>query len=117
MGKEKRILVVGGGAAGMMAALAAGEEGAKVHLFDKNIRLGRKVLITGKGRCNLANAAPIPDIIKNMPGNGPFLYSSLSQMGPEALMALLEDGGVPLKVERGQRIFPYPISRRISSPF
>ncbi len=106
MREEKQVLVVGGGAAGMMAALAAGEEGAKVHLFEKNIRLGRKVLITGKGRCNLANATSVNEVIKNVPGNGQFLYSALSRMGPDVLMALFEDGGIPLKVERGQRVFP-----------
>ncbi len=83
------MIVIGGGAAGMMAALAAAEDGATVHLFEKNIRLGRKVLITGKGRCNLTNRTSIQEIVKNLPGNGAFLYSALHRLGPEPLMALL----------------------------
>lgn len=104
--KRKSVLVVGGGAAGMMAAWTAAAAGACVHLYEKNIRLGRKLLITGKGRCNLTNAVSVADVVKNIPGNGQFLYSALSRMGPAELMAIFNDGGVPLKVERGQRVFP-----------
>ncbi len=102
----KKILVIGGGAAGLMAAASAAEHGAAVTLLEKMPAVGRKILITGKGRCNVTNVADIKTIIDNMPGNGPFLYSALSAFSNSDLMAWLEKRGVPLKTERGGRVFP-----------
>jgi predicted Rossmann fold flavoprotein len=101
-----KVLVIGGGAAGMMAAASAAEHGASVTLLEKMPALGRKVLITGKGRCNVTNSADIATIIANIPGNGPFLYSALHAFSNHDLMAWLEQRGVPLKTERGGRVFP-----------
>lgn len=101
------ILVIGGGAAGYMAARTAAELGAKVTLIEKNERIGRKVMISGKGRCNLTNYRPdIQEFIQHVPGNGRFLYSALSKFGPLDTMDHFERLGVPLKVERGNRVFP-----------
>ncbi|MCL6591350.1 MAG: NAD(P)/FAD-dependent oxidoreductase [Firmicutes bacterium] len=101
------LVVVGGGPAGMMAALTAAKEGAKVILAEKNNRPGKKLAITGAGRCNLTNLADLNEIIANIPGNGRFLYSALGQFNPERLMAFFQDElHVPLKVERGRRVFP-----------
>jgi predicted Rossmann fold flavoprotein len=102
----KKILVIGGGAGGIMAAAAAAENGAEVTIWEKNDRLGRKLAITGKGRCNITNACPVDDIIKNLTGNGRFMYSALNTFSNEDTMAFFEKIGVPLKVERGQRVFP-----------
>ena len=102
----KKVVVVGGGAAGLMAAASAAEHGAEVTLLEKMPAVGRKLLITGKGRCNVTNSADIPTIIKNMPGNGSFLYSALHAFDNGELMAWLEGRGVPLKTERGGRVFP-----------
>lgn len=98
--------VVGGGAAGMMAAVRAAERGLKVIILDPNRSLGRKVRITGKGRCNVTNQCGVSDFMKNIPGDGRFLYSSLSRFGPSETMSFFEGLGVPLKVERGRRVFP-----------
>lgn len=104
---EADIIVVGGGAAGIMAALIAAEEGATVILIEKNKNLGRKLAITGGGRCNLTNLADIGELIKNTPGNGRFLYSAFQRFGPEEVIRLFEGKlGVKLKVERGRRVFP-----------
>ncbi len=100
------ILVCGGGAAGMMAAIAAARHGAKVTLLEKNDKTGRKLKITGKGRCNVTNVAGIPQIIANLPGNGQFLYGALNRFSNEAVMTFFEELDVPLKVERGGRVFP-----------
>jgi len=97
-----RIAVVGGGPAGMMAAIAAGEQGADVTLFDGNEKLGKKLYITGKGRCNVTNDADF----KNIPRNPRFLYSCYAAFDNRTLMKRIEDAGVPLKVERGGRVFP-----------
>jgi predicted Rossmann fold flavoprotein len=102
----KKILVIGGGAAGLMAAASAAEHGAEVTLLEKMPAVGRKLLITGKGRCNVTNVADIKTIIDNMPGNGPFLYSVLHAFSNSDLIAWLEQRGVPLKTERGGRVFP-----------
>ena len=101
-----KVLVVGGGAAGMMAAGMAAEAGAKVILFEKNDRLGKKLAITGKGRCNVTNACSSDEVMKNVPRNGRFLYSALSSFSPSEAMAFFEENGCPLKVERGNRVFP-----------
>lgn len=103
----EKILVIGGGAAGYMAARTASELGAQVILLERNERIGRKVMISGKGRCNLTNYRPdISEFIRHVPGNGRFLYSALSGFGPLDTMQHFESLGVPLKVERGNRVFP-----------
>ncbi|MCI8337015.1 MAG: NAD(P)/FAD-dependent oxidoreductase [Peptococcaceae bacterium] len=104
--EQKDVIVIGGGAAGIFAAIAAAEAGASVTIWEKNNRLGKKMMITGKGRCNITNAGTIQDIIKNMTGNGKFLYSALNQLDNEAVMVYFEEIGVPVKVERGRRVFP-----------
>ncbi len=106
MSSEKRVAVIGGGPAGMMAAATAAREGKKVILFDKNDFLGKKLLITGKGRCNVTNNADIAEFIKNVPVNGNFLYSAFYSFTNMDLIELLDTLGVPTKVERGERVFP-----------
>ena len=101
-----RIAVVGGGPAGMMAAIAAGEQGANVTLFDGNEKLGKKLYITGKGRCNVTNDADSDAFFKNIPRNPRFLYSCYAAFDNRTLMKRIEDAGVKLKVERGGRVFP-----------
>ncbi len=101
-----RIAVVGGGPAGMMAAIAAGEQGAEVTLFDGNEKLGKKLYITGKGRCNVTNDADSDAFFKNIPRNPRFLYSCYAAFDNRKLMKRIEDAGVKLKVERGGRVFP-----------
>ncbi|MBO6178592.1 MAG: NAD(P)/FAD-dependent oxidoreductase [Selenomonadaceae bacterium] len=101
-----RIAVIGGGAAGMMAAITAAENGAKVILLEKMPLLGKKMMITGKGRCNVTNDSPNVEIIKNIKGNGKFLYSAVNSFSPKDVMNFVENLGVPLKVERGRRVFP-----------
>ncbi len=100
------IVVVGGGAAGMMAAVAAADAGAKVRLFEKNEKLGKKLFITGKGRCNVTNAADIETLFENVCTNAKFLYSAFYRYGNREVMDFLERAGCPLKVERGDRVFP-----------
>ena len=102
----KKIIVVGGGAAGIMAACRAAEEGAQVTLFEKMPQIGRKLRITGKGRCNLTNAADVDEIVKNIPGNGKFLYSALKNFSSADTVNFFESLGVKTKIERGGRIFP-----------
>lgn len=103
---NKAIVVIGGGAGGMMAAICAARKGAHVTLLDPNERLGKKVNITGKGRCNVTNNCDIKTILANIPGDGRFLYSALNRLGPQDTMTLFESLGVPLKTERGNRVFP-----------
>lgn len=103
---SKAIVVIGGGAAGMMAAISAAEQGASVTLLEPNERLGKKLNITGKGRCNLTNNAGQEELMANIPCNGKFLYSALSRFNAQDTMAFFEDLGVPLKTERGNRVFP-----------
>lgn len=100
------VLVVGGGAAGMLAALFAVRSGASVLLLEKNDKLGRKIYITGKGRCNVTDACEIDEFLHNVPENPRFLYGALHLLPPSSMMALLEDAGCPLKIERGNRVFP-----------
>ena len=102
----KRVIVIGGGAAGMMAAIQAAKVGASVLLLEKTNRLGRKLSITGKGRCNITNAADIQEIIKNIPGNGKFLNSVLRAFNSTDVINFFESIGVKTKVERGNRVFP-----------
>lgn len=100
------ILVIGGGAAGMFASAAAAEAGANVLLLEKNDALGRKLRITGKGRCNVTNNCTVQEFIRNVPVNGRFLYGALSRFSPADTMFFFEGLGVPLKTERGARVFP-----------
>lgn len=98
--------VIGGGAAGLMAAAEAAKRGLNVIVLDPNRTLGRKVRITGKGRCNVTNQCTVAEFMKNIPGDGRFLFSALSRFGPAETMEYFEALGVPLKVERGRRVFP-----------
>lgn len=100
------IVIIGGGAAGLMAAVTAAENGAKVQLMEPNERLGKKINITGKGRCNVTNQTDMDGLMANIPRNGRFLYSAFSRFLPADTMAFFEGQGVPLKVERGNRVFP-----------
>ncbi|UWG99034.1 NAD(P)/FAD-dependent oxidoreductase [Dehalobacter sp. DCM] len=102
----KRVVVIGGGAAGMMAAGQAAAGGANVILLDKMKRLGSKIAISGKGRCNLTNAGDISSFISYYPGNGKFLYAALKEFDNEALIRFFKKYGVDTKVERGGRVFP-----------
>ena len=101
-----KILVVGGGAAGMMAAVTAARNGKKVRLIEKNEKLGKKLFITGKGRCNITNAADIEDLFSAVVSNPKFLYSSFYSMTNDQVIEFFEELGVKTKVERGGRVFP-----------
>jgi len=101
-----KTLIIGGGPAGMMAAISAAEENEEVVLIEKNSTLGRKLLITGKGRCNITSSIAIEDFIKNVPGNGRFLYSAFSNFSNQDIIDLMKKNGVEVKEERGNRIFP-----------
>ena len=100
------VIVVGGGSAGLMAAGKAARRGYAVTVVERNPRPARKVMITGKGRCNVTNASSVQDCVANTPGNGRFLYSAFSRFSPADTMAFFEEQGVPLKTERGNRVFP-----------
>ena len=103
----KKVIVIGGGAAGMMAAGIAAERGLNVKLIEQNKMLGKKLRITGKGRCNLTNACDeVEELIRNVPTNGSFLYSAFYGFDNQTTMDFFENLGVPLKVERGNRVFP-----------
>ena len=101
-----KVIVIGGGAAGMMAAIAAQENGHKVVLLEKNEKLGKKIYITGKGRCNVTNACEMEDFFKNVVRNPKFLYSACYSFDQYAVMRLLEEEGCKVKIERGERVFP-----------
>lgn len=103
---NKQLTVIGGGAAGMMAAICAARRGTAVTLLEPNERLGKKLNITGKGRCNVTNDAGCEELLANVPQNGRFLYSAFSRFDGRGTMAFFEELGVPLKVERGRRVFP-----------
>ena len=100
------ILIIGGGAAGMMAAIYAARTGGSVTLLERNEKLGKKVYITGKGRCNVTNDCTLDEFMREVPRNPRFLYSALSYFSPQSMMELLEDGGCPVVVQRGRRVFP-----------
>ena len=104
--QSKEIVVIGGGAAGMMAAICAAEQGGHVTLLEPNERLGKKLNITGKGRCNVTNNTELEMLLANTPKNGKFLYSAFSRFNGRDTMAFFEKLGVPLKTERGNRVFP-----------
>ncbi|MGI5892229.1 MAG: NAD(P)/FAD-dependent oxidoreductase [Bacillota bacterium] len=101
-----KIIVIGGGASGMMAAIKAAEAGGQVEIRERNNLLGKKLAITGKGRCNITNDCTVDEVIKNVPGNGSFLYSSLYAFSPQDTRDFFENLGLKLKVERGRRVFP-----------
>ena len=100
------VIVIGAGAAGMMAAVGAGESGARTLLLEKNAKVGRKIGITGKGRCNVTNDCDRQTFMEHVVSNPRFLYSALDRLGPQDMMRRLESQGVSLKVERGNRVFP-----------
>ena len=100
------VIVIGGGPAGMFAAVTAAQRGKSVLLLERNDRLGKKLLITGKGRCNVTNNCSAQEILQNIPRNGRFLYSAMNAFTPESIIAFFEENGCPLKTERGNRVFP-----------
>lgn len=102
----RKVLVIGGGAAGMLAALFAAREGASVSILERNEKLGKKIYITGKGRCNLTNAAELEEFMRAIVRNPRFLYAAFASFDNKDMMQLMENLGVPLKVERGNRVFP-----------
>ena len=106
MTTQDRIVVAGAGAAGMMAAITAARAGGQVTLVEPNEKVGRKLYITGKGRCNVTNASDVQAVMANIPRNGKFLYSALSRFTPKDTMEFFTALGVPLKTERGNRVFP-----------
>ena len=99
-------IIIGGGPAGMFAAITAAQSGQKVLLLERNDRLGKKLLITGKGRCNVTNNCPVDEVLKNVPRNGRFLYSALNACPPDKVMDFFATAGCTLKTERGNRVFP-----------
>ena len=101
-----KVLIIGGGAAGMMAVVFAARNHHEVHILEKNEKLGKKVFITGKGRCNVANACDTEELFPAVMSNPKFLYSGFYSFGPQDVMDFFEEAGVPLKVERGNRVFP-----------
>ena len=103
---KQDVIVVGGGPAGMFAAITAAEQGSRVLLLEANDRLGKKLLITGKGRCNITNNCSSQEVLQNIPKNGRFLYSALENCSPQRVMDFFESRGCPLKTERGNRVFP-----------
>ena len=100
------VIVIGGGPAGMFAAITAADRGKKVLLLERNDRLGKKLLITGKGRCNVTNDCSEQEVLQNIPRNGRFLYSAMTAYPPKSIMEFFENAGCPLKTERGNRVFP-----------
>ena len=106
MNNSISVLVIGAGPAGMMAAGIAADAGKNTVLLERNSRVGRKLLITGKGRCNLTNACEIPELIAHIPSNGRFLYSAFHHFSSQDTICFFEEQGVPTKIERGNRVFP-----------
>ena len=100
------VIVIGGGPAGILSAIKSAKEGNRVTIFEKNDKCGKKLLITGKGRCNITSSIEIEDFIKNIPGNGKFLYSAFQNFSNQDIIKMLENEGVKTKVERGNRVFP-----------
>ena len=102
----KKVVVIGAGAAGMMAAITAAQSGASVTLIEKNEKTGKKIFITGKGRCNVTNGCERDEFFDNIVTNSKFLYSAYAAFDNRSMMELLKEAGCPLKEERGKRIFP-----------
>lgn len=118
------VIIIGGGAAGAMAGVYCGELGKKTLIFEPNGKIGKKLMITGKGRCNVTNNCGNDELIRNIPRNPRFLYSAFSQFSTEDTMNFFEESGVPLKTERGNRVFPvsdksqdivYALERRLKN--
>ncbi len=103
---SKKVVVIGAGAAGLISAGVAAENDASVTIIEKNKRVGRKIMITGKGRCNVTNNCDVQTFINNVPVNGRFLYSAINNFTPQDVMDFFEEQGLPLKTERGNRVFP-----------
>ena len=101
-----KVIIVGGGPAGMLAGIKAREEGNEVIILEKNELCGKKLLITGKGRCNITSGISISEFISNIPGNGKFLYSAFKNFTNMDIISLLKEEGLEVKEERGNRIFP-----------
>ncbi|MCH3915111.1 MAG: NAD(P)/FAD-dependent oxidoreductase [Acidaminococcaceae bacterium] len=101
-----KVLIIGGGAAGLLAGISSTQQGAETIIIEKMPKVGRKLLITGKGRCNITNACTNQELIKNLPGNGKFMYSAFSKFSNNDIIQLLENNGLKTKVERGGRVFP-----------
>lgn len=101
-----KVIIIGGGAAGLLAGISAQAAGAETTILEKMPKVGRKLLITGKGRCNITNACTLEELVKNMPGNGRFLYSAFQHFTNEDMVRLLNQHGLATKVERGNRVFP-----------
>lgn len=101
-----KVIVIGAGPAGMMASISASKNGNEVILIEKNEKVGKKLLITGKGRCNITSSLPMSEFIKNVPGNGKFLYSSFQNFTNEDIIRILKEHGLDVKEERGHRYFP-----------
>jgi hypothetical protein len=101
-----KVVIIGGGPAGMLAAISSSRNGNDVTLLEKNNQLGKKILITGKGRCNITSSLEIGEFIPNIPGNGRFLYSAFENFTNLDIIELLKSEGVKVKEERGNRIFP-----------
>ena len=99
-------IIIGGGPAGMFAAITAAQQGKRVLILERNDRLGKKLLITGKGRCNVTNDCSAQEILQNTPRNGRFLFSAMNAFPPERIKAFFEENGCQLKTERGNRVFP-----------
>ena len=104
--EQQRVAVIGAGAAGMMSAIYAAQNGALVTVFEKNDRVGKKLAITGKGRCNVTNDCDTQELLKNIISNPKFLYAAFSNFDTQDTKAFFESLGVPLKTERGRRVFP-----------
>ena len=104
--EANKVIIIGGGAAGLFAAISAAENGAEVTLLEKNDRCGKKLRITGKGRCNVTNDCSTEEFLQNVPSNPRFLYSALSVLSTQDVKDFFESEGVPLKTERGRRVFP-----------
>lgn len=101
-----QVVIIGGGPAGMLAAISSAQNGNEVTILEKMDMLGKKILVTGKGRCNITSSLPIEDFIKNIPGNGMFMFSSFNNFNNNDIIKLLEEEGVKVKTERGNRVFP-----------
>ena len=100
------VVVIGGGPAGMLAAISASNQGDNITILEKMNALGKKLCITGKSRCNITSSLPIDEFIKNIPGNGKFLYSAFQNFTNQDIINLLKEEGLETKVERGNRVFP-----------
>lgn len=106
MTARRSVAIIGAGAAGLMAAARLADAGVAADVFEQNEKIGRKLRITGKGRCNITNKCDRDAFLQNVIANPRFLYSALTRFSPDDLIAYLEGQGLPLKVERGNRVFP-----------